>query len=369
MRILLACPYAWESPGGVQVHVRELGERLRARGHEVLALAPGAVPPPEPWMRAVGRPVPLRYNRSVAPICPWPRSARRVAEEVRRFRPEVVHAHEPMTPSTSMFALLRSPAPVVATFHSGATRSRLFDIAAPALRPLARRIAVRVAVSRTAERFAASRLGGRFEIVPNGVPVERFEGARAGELPGTRRILFVGRLDERKGFPTAVRAFGYLAADLSDLWLIAVGDGPDREAVRLLPPDVRRRVHLVGRVDNRELPPFYAAAHALLAPSVGGESFGVVLVEAMAAGVPVVASDIAGYDEVVRDGVDGLLVPPGDPAAAARALGRVLTDPELAGRLADAGRARSRAFSWEAVTDRLESIYRDVAEPVARMAP
>src|SRR5581483_1912417 len=105
MRILLACPYAWESPGGVQVHVRELGERLRARGHEVLALAPGAVPPPEPWMRAVGRPVP-------------------------RFRPEVVHAHEPVTPSTSMFALLRSPAPVVATFHSGATRSRLFDIAA-----------------------------------------------------------------------------------------------------------------------------------------------------------------------------------------------------------------------------------------------
>jgi len=369
MRVLLACPYAWESPGGVQVHVRELGGRLRKRGYEVLALAPGAGPPPEQWMRAVGRPVPLRYNRSVAPICPWPGSARRVAEEVRRFRPDVVHVHEPMTPSTSMFALLASDAPVVATFHSGATRSRLFDIAAPALRRLARRISVRVAVSRVAERFAASRLGGRFEIVPNGVPVERFERAGPIELPGARRLLFVGRLDERKGFPTAVRAFGYLATDLPDLWLIAVGDGPDREAVRLLPPEVRARVHLAGRVDNRELPSLYAAADALIAPSLGGESFGVILVEAMAAGVPVVASDIAGYDEVVRDGVEGLLVPPGSPAAAARALRRVLVDRDLAGRLAEAGRARAEEFSWERVTDRLESIYRDVARGVARMTP
>jgi len=368
VRILLACPYAWESPGGVQVHVRELGERLLARGHEVLALAPGAIPPPEPWMRAVGRPLPLRYNRSVAPICPWPGSARRVGEAMRRFRPDVVHAHEPMSPSTSMFALLRSSAPVVATFHSAATTSRLFDLAAPALRPLARRIAVRVAVSRVAERFASSRLGGRYEIVPNGVPLDRFERARPIDLPGTRRLLFVGRLDERKGFPVAVRAFGRLAADLPDLWLVAVGDGPDREAVRLLPPQARGRVQLVGRVDNRELAPYYAAADALLAPSLGGESFGVVLVEAMASGVPVVASDIAGYDEVVRDGVDGLLVPPGDPAAAARAVRRVLDDPDLARGLAEAGRARSREFSWERVTDRLESIYRDAAEGVARMA-
>jgi phosphatidylinositol alpha-mannosyltransferase len=373
MRILLTCPYAWDSPGGVQVHVRELGERLRSRGHDVLALGPGTVTPPESWILAVGRPVRLRYNRSVAPICPSRASARRVREAMRRFRPDVVHAHEPLVPSSSLFALLASDAPVVATFHSGATRSLLFDLAAPALRGIARRIAVRVAVSRTAESFASARIGGGFKIVPNGVPLERFEAAQPARLPGGRRLLFVGRLDQRKGFPIAVRAFGRLVEEFADLWLVVAGDGPERDAVAALPSEIRARVYMAGRVDNRDLPPLHAAADVFLAPSLGGESFGVVLVEAMAAGVPVVASRTAGYDEVVRDGVDGLLVAPGDPSAAAKAVRRLLRDPDLAGRLAAAGRERARAFSWDVVTDRLEAIYRDVMPPctggVARMAP
>ena len=373
MRILLACPYAWDSPGGVQVHVRELGERLRSRDHEVLALGPGSTTPAEPWILAVGRPIPLRYNKSVAPICPSAASSRRTREAMRRFRPDVVHAHEPLVPSTSLFALLASDAPVVATFHSGATRSLLFDIAAPALRRVARRIAVRVAVSRTAESFASTRIGGDYRIVPNGVPVERFEGAEPARLPGGRRLLFVGRLDRRKGFPVAVRAFGRLAEEFADLWLVVAGDGPEREALAALPAEIRARVHMAGRLDNRDLPPLHAAADVFLAPSLGGESFGVVLVEAMAAGVPVVASRTAGYDEVVRDGVDGLLVAPGDPSAAAEAVRRLLRDPDLAERLAAAGRDRARTFSWDLVTDRLEAIYRDVTRPlaggVARMAP
>ncbi len=361
MRILLACPYDWDAPGGVQVHVRELGRHLLDRGHDVLVLTPGRRRPTDPWVRVVGRPVRIPYNRSVAPICPWPASARRVGEEVRRFRPDVLHVHEPLTPSTSMFATLRSTAPVVATFHSGATRSRLFDLAAPLLRRVARRIDVRVAVSRAAEAFAEARLGDGFRIVPNGADVERFSGADPADLPAGRRLLFVGRLDPRKGFPMAVRAFGMLAGRFEDLRLVVAGEGPDREAVFDLPPAVRARVHFAGQVPHDDLPSYHAAADVFVAPSVGGESFGVVLVEALAAGLPVVASDIAGYREVLRDGVEGILIPPSDPAALAGAVARLLEDPGLAGRLGRAGTARAGEFSWDVVTARLEAVYREVA--------
>ncbi len=361
MRILLSCPYAWDAPGGVQVHVGELGARLRARGHDVRVLTPSRAAPREPWVRAVGRPIAVPYNRSVAPICFSPASARRVAAELRAFAPDVVHAHEPLAPSTSMFAVRAGAAegtPIVATFHAGAERSRLFDIAAPLLRRVARSIDVRVAVSAAAARFASRRIGEGFVIVPNGVDVERFAGAEPAELPAGRRMLFVGRLDERKGFRVAVAAFERLAGRFPDLLLVAVGDGPEAAAARALPESIRSRIVLVGRVANEDLHGYEAAADVFVAPSVGGETFGVVLVEAMAAGVPVVASDIPGYDEVIREG-EGLLVPPRDPAALAAAVARVLDDPPAARAFGDAGRARARTYSWESVADRLEAIYED----------
>ena len=164
-------------------------------------------------MRAVGRPVDITFNRSNAPIDPRPWSVRRVRAELRAFRPDVVHVHEPFTPSTAMWATLAAEAPVVATFHTGAVRSRLYDAAAPLIRRIARRIVVRIAVSRVAERAAAARIGGSFEIVPNGVDVGRFAGAEPADLGEGTKLLFVGRLDERKGFPVAVAAFGRLAAE------------------------------------------------------------------------------------------------------------------------------------------------------------
>ena len=257
-----------------------------------------------------------------------------------------------------MWATLAADAPVVATFHTGAVRSRLYDLAAPLIRRIARRIAIRVAVSRVAERAAAARIGGSFEIVPNGADVGRFAEAEPADLGEGTKLLFVGRLDERKGFATAVAAFGALAADRPDLRLVVVGDGPERWAIDDLAADVRDRVTMLGAVANVHLPPFERACDLYLGTSVGGESFGVVLVEAMAAGLPVVASDIPGYDEVVTDGVEGLLVPPRDPAAVARAAGAILDDPGLAARLSAAGRARAAAFDWQVVGARIEELYR-----------
>jgi phosphatidylinositol alpha-mannosyltransferase len=358
VRVALACPYAWDDPGGVQVHVRELAEHLLGRGHEVVVLAPVRRRAEQPWVRGVGRPVDLPYNASNAPIDPRPWSIRGVRDRLDAFRPDVVHVHEPFAPSTAMWATLAARVPVVATFHTGVVRSRLYDVSAPILRRIARRIAVGIAVSRVAERAAAARIGGSFKIVPNGADVGRFARAEPADLGEGKKLLFVGRLDERKGFPTAVRAFARLASDRPGLRLIVVGDGPQRSAVADLPSDVGARVTLLGVIPNVDLPPYEAACDVYLGTSVGGESFGVVLVEAMAAGLPVVASDIPGYDEVVRDGVEGLLVRPRDPEAVAAAAATILDDPALAARFADAGRRRAAMFDWDVVAVRVEELYR-----------
>jgi phosphatidyl-myo-inositol alpha-mannosyltransferase len=361
VRIALVCPYAWDDPGGVQVHVRELAEHLQGRGHEVVVLAPVRHHAPQGYVRAVGRPVDVRYNRSNAPIDPRPWARRAVRLELRRFGPDVVHVHEPLAPSTSMWATLVTTAPVVATFHSAAERSRLFDAAAPLLRRVAARIAIRVAVSASAAAFARERIGGRFEIVPNGTDVSRFADAPAADVgPGTK-LLFVGRLDLRKGFPVALAAFAYLGSR-ENLHLIVVGDGPQRSAVQDLPDGLRARVTMLGVVPHGALPTYHAACDVYLGPALGGESFGMVLVEAMAAGLPVVASSIGGYRDVVRDGVDGLLVPPKDPIALGRAVARILDDGALAERLRAAGRARARTFDWTNVAPRLEAIYEDAVD-------
>ncbi len=361
MRIALTCPYAWDDAGGVQTHVRELGRRLIARGHDVIAIAPARGAVEDPWLRVVGGPVNLRYNRSSAPIDPRPWSYPRVRDALARFRPDVVHAHEPLAPSTSMWATLAGVAPVVATFHSGAERSRLFDLAAPVLRRIADRLAIRVAVSRAAARFAGSRLGGVYRIVPNGVDVARFASAEPADLGSGTKLLFVGRLDERKGFRVAVDAFAELAPRRPALRLVVAGDGPERDVLGRLAVEIRGRVRLLGTVPNAELHPIEAACDLYLGPAIGGESFGVVLIEAMAAGLPVVASAIPGYDEVVTDGVEGFLVPPREPRALSAAIERVLDDQELARAMADAGRRRAATFDWSVVVGQLEALYAEAA--------
>ncbi|HEX2031542.1 MAG TPA: glycosyltransferase family 4 protein [Actinomycetota bacterium] len=362
MKVLLVCPYAWDAPGGVQVHVRELGARLRERGHEVRALGPALGTAGEDGTDVVGRAIRVPYQGTVAPICFSAGSFARIRRAITELRPDVVHVHEPLVPSASMLAVLAGGRPAVATFHAHAERSRLLDVAAPLVRPVWRRLDARIAVSRAAASFVGSRLGDRIAVIPNGVDVERFAtGSAAEDLPAGRRILWVGRLDRQKGFPVAVRAFAELAAREPDLWLVVGGEGRDRSALDALSADVRERVVMLGAVSRDRLPAYHAGADVFVSPALGQESFGLVLVEAMAAGVPVVATDIAGYREVVRDGVDGLLVPPGDHAALASAVRRVLSEPALAGSLRVAGRARAASYDWGAVVERIEEVYRGVA--------
>jgi phosphatidylinositol alpha-mannosyltransferase len=360
VRIVLACPYAWDSPGGVQVHIRQLARHLRDNGHQVTVLAPAAGPVTDDGVVVVGRPVRVPYQGTVAPICFSARSASRVGEAIRKARPDVVHAHEPLTPSTSMLATLRAPGPVVATFHAFAERSTLLSAAAPFLRPVWRRLRVRVAVSEAAAGFVRSRFGDGLRVIPNGCDVDAFARANPAEgLPAGRRVLWVARLDPQKGFGVAVRAFERVAAAFPEARLVVIGEGRDVGAVELLAPDVRSRVDLLGTIAHDRLPAYHAGAEVFLSPALGQESFGMVLVEAMAAGLPVVASDIPGYREVVRDGREGLLVPPGEAEGVAAAVERVLGDRSLAVRLGAAGRERAERYRWERVVQDVEEAYRE----------
>lgn len=357
MRIALVCPYAWEAAGGVQVHVKNLAARLLERGHEAIVLTPTTVAPPRPWVRSVGRPVRVSYRGTVAPIAPL--SYRNVRSALASFRPDVVHVHEPLTPSASMFATLVANAPVVATVHAYLDRSVAMEIAAPILRRIWRRVTVGIAVSDAAASFLRRALpDAALEIVPNGVDVGAFAGAEpCADLPLGRRILWVNRLDPQKGFPIALAAFSKVLAEVPDAILVVVGEGKDREALGLLTESERARVDMRGAVPNEEVPSYLAACELFVSPAVGQESFGIALIEAMAAGLPVVAADIPGYREVVSDGVEGLLVPPRDPEALAAGLVRVLREPELAARLGEAGRERAGTFDWPIVVDRLEELY------------
>jgi phosphatidylinositol alpha-mannosyltransferase len=283
MRVVLTCPYAWETPGGVQVHVRGLADALARRGHEPLILTPAGGAVDEPDVRVVGRPVRIPYGGKVAPITPSRSSWRRVREALRVFEPDVVHVHEPFSPSTSMFATLASDAPVVATFHAFHERSRLLQVATPVLRQVAARIAAPIAVSEAAAAFVAGVVRSRIEIVPNGVDVARFEERTepAPEMPPRPVMLWASRLDPQKGFPVAVRAFAELLDTFDDLSFVVVGAGADASAVDTVRPEVRRRVHMLGVVPNRDLHRYHAGADVYVAPATGHESFGVILVEAI----------------------------------------------------------------------------------------
>ena len=310
-------------------------------------------------MWIVGRPVRVPYHGTVAPISFSPAAWRRIRSALRSFGADVVHVHEPFTPSTSMLTTLASSAPLVATFHAHLDRSRLMEFAGPALRRVSHRIDAGIAVSGAAASFLRRAIAVPVEIVPNGVDVDRFAhpGQPARGLPEGRKIMWVNRLDPQKGFRVMLHAFERLPPDLDDVHLVVAGDGKDRDALRSLPASIRPRVLHLGTVAHDLLAAYHATADLFVSAAVGQESFGIVLVEAMAAGLPVVCTDIPGYREVVRDDSDGLLVPPNDPIALADAIARVLSDPTLASTLAVAGRTRAAEYSWESVLPRLETVY------------
>lgn len=355
MRVVLICPYSLTLPGGVQGQVLGLARTLRQRGVTATVLGPCDGPPPEAGVISVGPSVSLAANGSVAPLAPDPPAIRRTLEVLAAEEPDVLHLHEPLVPGPALTALLAGSVPAVGTFHASG-RVPAYVWLRPAVRAVARRIGIRTAVSPEARALAERWLGGACHVMPNGVEVERFAKADpwpAPETPGGsgRAILFVGRHEPRKGLEVLLKAFSALDTD-AVLWV--AGEGPETAALAAAAPS---NVEWLGRISDQELAERLRSAAVFCAPSLHGESFGVVLLEAMAAGTPVVASDISGYRDVARPGREAVLVAPNDPAALADGLRRVLDDPILAGRLVEAGAGRAAAFSMERLAARYVDLY------------
>lgn len=366
LRVALVCPYDLTVPGGVQAHVRHLAAELRERGDEVLVVAPAGGDAPEDVV-AAGSSIRVPFNASVAPISLAPFATRRALDALRRFQPDVTHVHEPAVPLVSLAVTLRGPQPIVGTFHAWSDRDAAYRLARPLARAAAGRLAARVAVSRPAVDYHSRALGvpaGTFRVIPNGVDVARFRSGRPiPELvkDGAPTLLFVGRLEARKGLEQLVRAFVRLKRQRPTLRLLVVGDGPERaRCQQLLTARLRADVLFLGQVDEEDKPRFHASADLFVAPNLGGESFGMVLLEAMAAGLPVVASDIPGFRSVIRDGVEGRLVPPGNVAALAEAVDTLLANAALREALGEQATATVERYDWSVVADELRGLYRRV---------
>lgn len=364
MRIGMVCPYSFDVPGGVQAHVLQLAEVLRARGHEVSVLAPASPHVELPYyVVSAGKALAIPYNGSVARLQFSPAAHRKVKKWLMRGEFDVLHLHEPNAPSLSMLALNVAEGPIVATFHTSTTKSLTLSMAQGLLRPMHEKIIGRIAVSDLARRWQMEALGSDAVEIPNGVDVAAF--AMAQPLPGYprsgRTVLFLGRYDEpRKGMAVLLGALPALVEKFPDLEVLIVGRGDEPE-LRSTAGKLAGHLRFLGQVDDAEKASALRSADVYCAPNTGGESFGIVLAEAMAAGAAVVASDLDAFRRVLRDGQAGRLVPVDDRAALAAALIEVLDDDALRASYVAAGREAVRRYDWSVVAGQIIRVYETVA--------
>jgi phosphatidylinositol alpha-mannosyltransferase len=363
MRIGVVCPYSFDQPGGVQAHVSDLARTLGRLGHEVDVLAPADSDSVVPdFVTASGRAVRIPYNGSVARLAFGPVSFTRVRRWIRDHDFDVLHLHEPTVPSLSMLALGVADGPIVATFHTSTPRSRALSTFGGVLQPFLEKITARIAVSALARRVQMVHLGADAVEIPNGVDVPFFRDATP--LPGYPRsggtVGFVGRYDEpRKGMAVLLDALRPLVARRPGLRLLVVGPGDAEALVTAAGPSLASRMILLGRVDDETKARALRSVDVYCAPNLGGESFGIILTEAMAAGTPVLASDLEAFRRVLDhgDGPVGELVPVGDPAAFGAALGRLLDDPGRRTALASAASRVVTVYDWDHVAAAVLRVY------------
>jgi phosphatidylinositol alpha-mannosyltransferase len=362
MKIGLVSPYVYPLPGGVTQHVRYLYENLRLRGHDVriLTSSHGLQRASEGDVIRLGKGFSVPANGSVGTITLSFRYISQVREVLERERFDVLHFHEPFVPFLSLVILRESQSVNVATFHAYGGWSAAYEFGSKALRGYPERLHGRIAVSAAARHFIDRYFPGDYKVIPNGVDMDRFQRAVpiARWQDGTQNILFVGRFEPRKGVLDLLKAYRVLRKTGCECRLLLVGGGPqEREARRYVATRRLRGVEFLGRVSDDEKAQLFRTADVYVAPATGRESFGIVLLEAMASGAPIVASDIHGYKGVVRRGREALLVPPHSPKQIAAAVGRVLRDPDLARAMSEAGPLRAEEFSWPRVTAKVDDYY------------
>lgn len=375
MKIGMVCPYSFDEPGGVQIHALDLCTELIRRGHEVSLIGPGGEEADVPdFVELGGGAIPIPYNGSVARLAFGPSTWRHLGDWIDRHDFDVIHIHEPNSPSYSMITLAKADGPIVATYHASASESLILRIFLPVLRPFLERIQGGIAVSEEARRWQVEMLSGDPVLIPNGVDTATYrEADPMPALDPTRpRIMFLGRFTEsRKGFPLLMRALPAIVRDIPAVEVVVVGGGDTGELIQSLRKagvsyvegvgESDATVRLLGRLSEPDKAAALAASDVYVAPNTGGESFGIVLVEAMAAGAAVVASDIPAFAAVTDHGYAGRLFSNGSRRELARAVTAVLKDSNARELLVERGYERSRDFDWDRVTTQVERVYEAVA--------
>jgi phosphatidyl-myo-inositol alpha-mannosyltransferase len=371
VKVGLVCPYTWDVPGGVQEHIMGLAEALIDLGHQVSVISPADDDAPLPdYVVPAGRAVPVPYNGSVARLAFGFLSASRVRRWLKEGSFDVLHVHEPAAPSLSLLACWVADGPIVATVHTAIPHSRAMHAAEPILQSALEKISGRIAVSEAARTTLVEHFGGDAVLIPNGVSVRKLE--KADPLPGWPgdggALGFLGRMDEpRKGFAILLRAFEILAAERPGLRLLVAGHGDADEALARTPAWLRDRIVMLGQVSDADKVRVYHSVDVFCAPNTGGESFGIVLAEAMAAGAPIVASDLDAFRQVLRRGQAGLLFPTGNAAELAAAAGHMLDQPELRAGLSAAASAAVRDYDWPVVARDVVRVYEAVVPAAGRL--
>lgn len=364
LRIGMVSPYSWDVPGGVQFHIRDLAQTLIAQGHHVSVLTPVQRAKDLPdYVVDAGRAVPIRYNGSVARIQFGVLSGARVRSWLTEGGFDVVHVHEPQTASLSLLTCMMATTPIVCTVHAATERSRWLAATQALLQPFLERISGRIAVSELARRLQVEHLGGDAVLIPNGVFVEDFAGAEPldGYDDAHPAVGFLGRFDEpRKGLQVLLPAMERVVAAVPDARLLIAGRGNEQQLREDLPVDLVGRVDVLGPLSEGDKARFLRTLDVYCAPNTGGESFGIILTEAMAAGAPVVSSDIDAFRRVLADGAAGVLTGVGDPAALAEGIISALTDTEATGVRRAKAHEVVRQYDWSVVARRVLGVYQAV---------
>ena len=367
MKIALVSPYDYPYSGGVNEHITALDQHFRALGHDTRIIAASSTDEDvlsDHVIKVSGAIVSVSFSGSKARIPYAPAVYRRVKQILKQENFDVVHVHEPAVPMLSLVVLRHSHAVNVGTFHAYREKNMLYDVGKQLLKRAFNRLDGRIFVSDAVREYVTRYFPGEYALIPNGIDCARFHDSSIQPVEkfddGRPNILYVGRMDKRKGFRYLMRAFPLIKRAIPDARLIVVGAFTDKEKTPFVRYARARRlhgVHFVGYVPGEELPHYYRTATVFCAPSTGFESFGMILLEAMAAGVPIVASDITGYRSVVENGVEGLLAPPKNEQALARAVIELLSDPARRASMSAAGQRKAAQHDWDLIAQRVLTYY------------
>ena len=361
LKIGIVCPYGWDTPGGVQIHIKELTQWLIAKGHEVSVVAPvtdegGHI---EPWVVSAGRPISIPYNGAIAKVIFGPLASSRVKQWIANGDFDLLHLHEPAIPSLSLLAGWAGDGPMVATFHAAANPQKVANAIGTMLDPLIERITAKIAVSEIARETLKDRFSTEAVVIPNGIDTSKFEGiGTRSEWALANTLGFIGRFDEpRKGLAVLLAAIPKIAHKVPNLRILVAGPGNASDFEKLIPSELRERITFLGRISEIEKAQFFKSISLYIAPNTGSESFGIILAEAMAAKTPIVASDLPEFVKLLDDGASGAIFTSEDSENLAETILNLLENQEKRERIAIAGYEKAKSCDWNSVGDQILSVY------------